>query len=219
MDKIKQEFQKYFDEEDKEKAVVFILDLLQRKQIDVIQLYTKVLTPVLNELTCDLEDQRICIWKEHVKTAIVRTIVENAYPYVLAKRDELNKPRKGTVAVVCPPEEYHDIGAKMIADFFTIGGFEAIFVGSGTPYKDFYNAISIIKPCMIAISVSNYYNLVATKRMIDAIKKETDHPIKIIVGGHAFASDGQEKARSINADLYLDSVDAIMNLLECGELA
>jgi methanogenic corrinoid protein MtbC1 len=219
MKEIREQFQKYFDEEDKEKAVLFILDKLKKKDIDVIDLYMQVLTPVLNELTCDLEDQRICIWKEHVKTAIERTIVESCYPYVLEKRDELQNTKKGIVAVVCPPNEWHDIGARMIADFFTISGFDTIFVGSGTPYQDFYNAITTIKPCLIAISISNYFNLVGAKRMIEEIKSKVDHPMKVIVGGNAFSQDGQQKAQSINADIYVRSVNDILEMSKCGDLS
>lgn len=217
MEKIRQEFTDYFYAEDKEKAVLFVLDLLKRQKIDIITLYNEILAPALNGLRCDLEDKRICIWKEHVKTAIIRTIVENCYPYVLAKRDEQHQQRKGKVAVVCPPEEYHDIGARIIADYFTIGGFDTVFVGSGTPYQDFYNAIAVIRPCLIAISVSNYFNLVATKRMIEELKAAVDYPVKIVVGGNAFADGAEHKVQTVKADYYARTYEDIINLIACGE--
>lgn len=219
MKEIKEQFQKYFDQEDKQNAVLFVLDCLKSNKIDVVDLYAYVLTPVLNELKCDIDDKRICIWQEHVKTAIVRTVVENCYPYVIAKKEQLNKRLDKKVAVVCPPDEYHDIGAKMIADLFTISGFDTIFVGSGTPYQDFYNAITLIKPCMVAISVSNYFNLVAAKRMIEEIKKTVDYPVKVIVGGHAFSQDGEAKAKAISADLFAKDFDDVLKMTECGVIA
>ena len=155
MEKIYNEFKVYFDEENKEMAVKYILEKLHNKEIDVVDLYSYVLTPLLNNIECKLEEERICIWKEHVKTAIVRTIVECSYPYVIEKKNALNKSIRGSAAVICPPDEYHDLGAKMVADFLTISGYNAIYVGGNTPYKDFYNAIDIVKPEVIAISVSN----------------------------------------------------------------
>ena len=66
MDRILQEFKGFFDNEDKENAVKYIISKLQSKEVDVIQLYSKILTPLLNNIQCDLKDKKICIWKEHV---------------------------------------------------------------------------------------------------------------------------------------------------------
>lgn len=210
------EFEVFFYEENKELALKYILDKLQKKEIDVTDLYCKILTPLLNNMTCKLEDKNICIWKEHVKTAMVRTIVECCFPYVLEKRDQLHLPKKGVVAILCPPEEYHDLGARMVADFFTISGYDAIFVGSSTPYKDFYNAIHVIKPSVVAISVSNHYNLFAAKRMIEEIKKKVEYPLKVVVGGYAFQDDPIHKSKSVGADYYTNSYEDILHLTDCG---
>lgn len=214
-DNIIKEFEIYFEEENKEEAVKYILSKLQAKEIDVIDLYSNILTPLLNNMQCKLADKRICIWKEHVKTAIVRTIVECCYPFVIQKRDELHIPKKGVAAILCPPDEYHDLGARMVADFFTIGGYEAIFVGSNTPYKDFYNAIDVIKPEVVAISVSNYYNLVAAKRMIEEIKNAVVQPLKVIVGGYAFHDD-DKKFKMVGADYYAKTYEDIMRIADGG---
>jgi len=211
MEHFLKQFEVYFEEENKEEAVKYVLKNLQLKELDVLDLYSNILTPLLNNMQCKLEDKRICIWKEHVKTAIVRTIVECCYPYVLQKRDELNIQKKGLVAVLCPPDEYHDLGARMVTDFFTLGGYEAIFVGSNTPYKDFYNAIEVIKPEMVAISVSNYYNLVATKKLIEEIKKAVKQPLKIVVGGYAFHDD-DNKYKMVGADFYAKTYEDIIHL-------
>ena len=212
MNQIKDEFSVLFEEENKEEAVVYVLNKLKSNEIDVIDLYTYILTPLLNHLTCKLEDKRICIWKEHVKTAIVRTIVECCYPYVLEKRNLLNSSKKGTAVILCPPGEHHDLGARMASDFFMINGYDTIFVGSSIPYEDFYNAIEIIKPTLVAISVSNYYNLVATKRMIQEIKQTTNYSMKIIVGGHAFQEAPENKVKAVGADFYVKSYEDILKL-------
>jgi methanogenic corrinoid protein MtbC1 len=211
MEEILKQYEKYFEDENKEEAIKYLLNKLQSKEIDVIDLYTKILTPLLNNMKCKLEDKRICIWKEHVKTAIVRTIVECCYPYVIQKRNEEQNEKKGVAAILCPPEEYHDLGARMVADFFTISGYDTIFVGSNTPYQDFYNAIHVIKPNIVAISVSNYYNLIAAKKMIEEIKKLVNHPIKIVVGGYAFHDD-DSKYKLVDADYYANSYEDIRRI-------
>lgn len=216
METIYNEFGVFFEEENKEEAVKYILNKLRAGEIDVVDLYTKILTPMLNHMTCKLADKRICIWKEHVKTAIVRTIVENCYSYIIEKRNRLNYPKRGVAAILCPPEEYHDLGARMVADFFTIAGYDSIYVGSNTPYQDFYNAVHVIKPEVVAISISNYYNLVAAKKMIEELKKALDYPLKIVVGGYAF-HENPEKYKLIGADYYAVSYEDILNLAK-GEV-
>ena len=211
MDTIFKEFQEFFEKEDKEGAVNYILAKLEGKEIDIIDLYGSILTPSLNHMKCSLADQRICIWKEHVKTGIVRTIVECCYPYVIQKRNALGLPRKGITAVLCPPEEYHDLGARMVADYFTIAGYDTVFVGSNTPYQDFYNAVHGIKPEIVAISVSNFFHLVAAKKMIEELTKVLNQPLKIVVGGYAFHDDDQ-KYKVVGADYYAKTFEDILNI-------
>lgn len=212
MNQIYNEFNQAFEKENKEEAVLFVLEKLQKKEIDVIELYSEILTPILNEMKCELEEKHICIWKEHVKTAIVRTIVECCYPYVIEKRLELNYPQRGIAVILCPPEEYHDLGARMVSDFFTICGAQSIFVGSNTPFNDFYNAIDIIKPAYVVISVSNYYNLVVTKKIIEKVKGAIVHPVKIIVGGNVFNSNPEEY-KTVGADYYAHTFEDIQNIV------
>lgn len=215
MEQILKDFKTFFEEENKEKSVNYILDKLQSKEIDVIELYTKILTPLLNNMECKLEDKNICIWNEHVKTAMVRTIVECCYPYIIEKRNQQNHIKMGVAAILCPPNEYHDLGARMVADFFTVCGYDAIFAGSSTPYQDFYNAMHVIKPKIVSISVSNYYNLVAASRMIKEIKTATEYPLKIVVGGHAFIGDEVNKMKAVGADYYAHTYEDILKLAEC----
>jgi len=216
MEQIMKEIETYFIDENKEEAVLYIMNKLRTKEIDVLDLYTNILTPLLTDMTCKLEDKRICIWKEHVRTGIARTIVESCYPFILEKRDSLKLPYRGVAAVLCPSDEYHDMGARMVADFLTVVGYHTIFAGCNTPYRDFHNAIHIIKPDLVAISVSDYYNLVAAKKMIDEIKKTVSKSIKIVVGGHAFYYDEANKLKMVGADCYANTYDDILKIAEDG---
>lgn len=53
---------------------------------------------------------------------------------------------------------------KEKADFYTLNGFDTVFVGANTPKEDFVSAINIIKPKYVVISVTNYYNIVNAER-------------------------------------------------------
>ena len=211
MNPYEETFGELLQSEKKEEAVRYALDLLSSGKVDLVTLYQEILTPTLNHMSCSLAEKQLCIWKEHVRTAIVRTIVECCYPYVVKELARVNPAKRGTAVVICPPEEYHDLGARMAADFFVLNGYETVFVGSNTPYQDFYNAADLIKPDVIAISVSNYYNIVATKKIIAELRLRTKGSSRIIVGGNAFA-DGAHTADVVGADRIVQSFEDIRNL-------
>lgn len=206
------EFLKYLEEENKQKVLQFVLSKLESKEIDIITLYNELLRPALNEMKCDGPEQ-FCIWKEHVRSSIIRALVENCYLYVLKERDEKFHTLKNDekVMVICPPEELHEIGPRMVADFFTLCGYNVTFIGANTPKKSFLSAINYLKPKYIAISVTNYYNIVATKTIIKEIHKQEYKDFKIIVGGHAFEKNPNIYSE-MGADLLLRSFEDIRSL-------
>jgi methanogenic corrinoid protein MtbC1 len=206
------EFLKYLEEENKEKVLQFVQSKLRSGEIDIITLYNELLKPALNDMKCGGTEE-FCIWKEHVRSSIIRAVIENCYTYLIKERDEkYNAKANGEkVMVICPPEELHEIGLRMVADFFTLCGYDAIFIGANTPKRSFLSAIDFIKPKYIAISVTNYYNLVATQKIIAEIKKQKYKDFKIIVGGHAFKRNPEMYAK-MGADLLLESFDDIRKL-------
>lgn len=211
------EFISYLDKKDREKCVNSVVLKLSNHEIDIITLYYEILSPALRERFCNNKKRAICVWEEHVRSSIVRTVIECCYPYVIKERNEkYGAPSRGSAIVVCPTEEYHEIGARMIADFFTLNGFDSYFIGANTPQDDILQAIDYVKPVYIAISTTNYYNLVAARNTIGKIreiKRTTRASFKIIVGGLAFQQN-PSVFREMGADMLLDTFEDIRNLAE-----
>ena len=211
------EFVSHLDREDRKACVDFALSRLSRQEIDIVSLYNEILTPALREHFCRDKQREICVWEEHVRTSIVRTVIECCYPYVIREKEKTHGTAyRGKVLVVCPPEEYHEIGARMVADFFTLCGFEATFIGANTPQADILEAIAYIKPRYLAVSVSNHYNLVAARRTLLKIREMRDRmggAFTIIAGGNAFRQN-PDVYREMGADVLLDTFDDIRTLTE-----
>lgn len=205
------EFLTYLEAEDKEKSVSYILSKLDSKEIDIVSLYSEILAPSINEMFCSLNNKSICVWQEHIRRSIIRTILECCYPYVLNERESRFMDYKGEkVLIICPPDELHEIGPRMTTDFFILSGYEAIFVASSTTENHFIEAIKVVKPRYIALSISNYPNLVIAKSIIDKIRS-TDKDIVIIVSGHAFEHNS-DIYKKVKADLYMETFEDIINL-------
>lgn len=204
----------YIEKEDKESAVEYAINLLNEGKIDILTLYRDILSPSLNNMFCNVDEKEIFVWREHVRSSIVRTIIECAYPYVIKEREKRGIKRKNQSAiVVCPQEEYHEIGARMAADFYTLLGFDTVFVGANTPKEDFVSAINVLKPKYVVISVTNYYNIVNAERAIKKLRQKANYDLRIIVGGYAFKSN-KEVYKKIGADYLLDTFEEIEEFIK-----
>ncbi len=198
-------------EENKEKALNLCLAALKEKSITIVDLYQSVLSPALNHVIEEYPHDEDLIWREHVRSGIVRNIVEAVFPYVLEERDKFAEANKGNVIVMCPEYEDHDLGARMISDFFTIVGFNSTFIGAKTPIKTILKAVEIISPKYLCISVTNYYNLISVKKTIESIKSSSDKNITFLLGGSAFISNPNDYIKA-GGDYLLNSFQDIEKL-------
>ena len=217
MNSLYEQFLSYLDQDDRYGCVELVLNKLSKNEVGIVTLYDEILAPSLRESFCQEKQRQICIWEEHIRTSIIRTVIECCYPYVIKERDEKYKPTpKGKVIIVCPTEELHEIGARMVADFFTLCGFDSMFVGANTPQSDILEAIEYAKPVYVAISVSNHYNLLAAHKMVQKIHELRENnraEFKIIVGGYAFEQN-PEMGKQMGADLLLATFDDICKLAQ-----
>jgi MerR family transcriptional regulator, light-induced transcriptional regulator len=204
-------FCSYLEKEDKQGCVELVLDAVGRKEIGVTDLYEKVLAPCLNNMMNREGKEELFIWNEHVRSSIIRTIIECCYPYVLKEIRESEQPMgKGKVLLVCPPEEYHELGARMGSDFFNMCGYSTVFVGSNTPVEVILSGLAVENPKYVVISASNYYNLVAARKITDAVHS-ADRSIKILASGYAFRHD-KSVCSVIGAIGVVNSIDDIIAL-------
>ncbi len=212
-----EEFVGHLAREDKPRCVELAISKLSQGDINVVTLYNEVLTPALNSARYSAEEGAVRVWEEHVRTSIVRTIVENAYPFVQREKKARNggAPRKAVI-VVCPTEEFHEIGARMVADFFELAGFDATFVGANTPQEEILEALAVLKPTYVAVSATNTYSLVPARRLLAQLRdlrERTGAGFQIIVGGHAFQKN-PVLVQEMGADLHLSTFADIRRLAE-----
>ncbi len=171
-----------FEKLEQEKCIELVNDALKNQSISIEDLYENVLRMSMSHLTDVESDVNHKIWKEHIQSGIIRSVIEMAYPYVLKQR---NKQASKRAAVICPDGEQHELGARMVSDYIRMMGFETFFVGRDTPRKELFDLINSLKLDLIAISVTNYYNLSKAVQMVSFI--ESNFPsIKLIVGGKGF---------------------------------
>jgi len=211
MDKLYKALLLALQNHDKETAVKLSISVLEDKVVDVVTLYEKILTPILNSVIEEFEDEDTLIWQEHIRSEIVISIIENSYPYVLRERDKLGLQNSEKVMLISPKYEDHIIGSKMAANIFTIAGYETVFIGANAPWSTVLKAIENKKPKYVSLSFSNFYNTVAARKTIDSIRQEFDYGIKFILSGYALRNDSN-LYKEIGGDIYVKSLNDIFSI-------
>ena len=200
------QFIQLLKDENKPEAVKFALKLLDDGILTIEQLYIELLVPSLQDFYCEIEDEDICIWKEHYRTSIIRTILECTYPYVIKRRSEVSIS-KAKIVVLTPAFEYHEIGAILNTNLMLLVGLDATYIGANTPKQDILSALRAFSPDYIALSVTNPYNIVITKQVTDEIKRFFPE-VKIILGGQAFKNESAIK--TLQYDQILQSYEDLI---------
>lgn len=199
------EFLSLLKKEDKEQSVLYALSLLETKKIEVEDLYKIFLAPSLMYFECNVDDVEVCIWKEHHRTSIIRTILESSYAYIVRRKEKI-KSKNLKVVVLTPSFEYHEIAAIMVSHFMLLEGFDSSYIGANVPKSDIISALRSYQPDFIAFSVTNPYNIVVTEQVCDEIKRFFPD-VKIILGGQAFKN--QVALSKIKYDYLLNDFDDI----------
>lgn len=148
--------------------------------VSIMDLYEEVLKNALYTVGQLWETNKISVATEHLATAITEGILNEHFEQLISKK-RYNKK----VVLTCVENEEHQVGIKMVADVFEMNGWESFFIGTGIPTNQLIGCIHEIKPDLIAISLSVYFNYSNLLKMLRALRSEFPM-LQIIVGGQAF---------------------------------
>ena len=168
----------------------------------ITSLYEEVIKKALYEVGRLWETNKISVATEHIATAITEGILNELFEQLISKTRFNRK-----VVVACVEKEQHQVGIKMVADVFEMKGWETYFLGTGIPNQELIRYIHEIKPDLLAISLTVYFNFTNLLTMLETVRKEFPE-LQIIIGGQAFKHvSGELIVRLGNAilltDLYL----------------
>lgn len=169
--------------------------------------YLEVIWPAMYRIGQLWESNQISVAEEHVATAIVGRVMAALYP-----RFALFETTKGKVIVSAGPNEFHEIGARMVADFMEMDGWDVTYLGANTPASELLHSIRQIKPFVVALSVATVFNLDSALQIIRMIHDDHEtRGIKIMVGGLAF--NGMPHLwQTIGADGYAADAESALRV-------
>lgn len=173
---------------DRAGAVNAALAAVDSGSLGIAELYTLVLGPLLADTGSAWQRGETMVWEEHLASATVRTIIESLAPRVLAQAAE--KPARDTVVLLaCPPEEYHDLGLRMLFDRFLLAGYPAFYLGADAPVPEILRAAQTLGAGLVVLSASTHFHRVSLRQVVEDIVCELPGRAQVAVGGPAFEGE------------------------------
>jgi methanogenic corrinoid protein MtbC1 len=178
--------------------------------VPVKDIYINVFQPVQYEIGRLWQTNKISVAQEHYCTGATQLVMYQLYPYLFTGE----KKEKKKVAT-CVPGELHEMGARMVTDFFEMSRWDTYYLGANMPIESLIRYLIEIKPQCLAISATMTFHVSAVELMIKSIRSAPDisSDLKIIVGGYPFKITSDLWVR-VGADGYASGADEATKLAE-----
>ena len=181
----------------RKKATDFILKLAD-DGMPLNKIYIDIFQNSQYEIGRLWEENKVSVAQEHYCTATTQMIMSMLYPRLFST-ERIHK----NVVATCVGSELHEIGIRMVADFFEMNGWNSYYIGANTPTNAILESIEMNKADILALSVTLTPHINRAKEIILEVKKV--HPnVKVMVGGYPFIQDS-ELWKKIGADSVASS--------------
>jgi len=172
-------------------------------------IYLNVFQPCQREIGRLWQTNQISVAQEHYCTAATQMIMSQLYPNIFAT--EKNGRR---MVATCVGGELHEIGARMVADFFEMEGWDTYFLGANTPMESILRAIVDRGADVLAISATMTFHIDKVASLITEVRKAgLDGKTKILVGGYPF-NIAPNLWHSVGADGYARDAQQALRMVE-----
>ncbi len=184
-----------------------VVNGLLNKKFDIKTIYNEIIQKSMVRVGQLWDKCRISVADEHVATEITKemlSIINMSKP----EGDSVGK----SIVITCVQKEYHELGPKLIADFFEFKGWNSTFVGANTPPKEFLKLVGERKPDLIGISNNFYFNVTKLFELIEMLKHHNPDQ-QIIIGGQGPKNCYVDVISKYPDVRYLNTLDELENYL------
>ncbi len=150
---------------------------------------------------------RITVAQEHYCTAATQLIMSQLYPHIFS-----TAKNGRTMVAACIGGDLHEIGVRMISDFFEMEGWDTFYLGANNPIAGIVGAVIERRADLLAISATITVHVRGVAELIAAVRKNPACAhVKIIVGGYPFNA-APDLWQTIGADGCARSADEAIAL-------
>jgi len=142
------------------------LNVFQRSQYEIGRLW---------------HSNKVSVAQEHYCSAATQLIMSQLYSHIFTTEKTGRK-----LVAACVGGELHEIGIRMVADFFEMEGWDTYYMGANTPASSIIEAIEKHEADVVGISASMPFHRSALKELVSNIREfDPNRKVNILVGGYA----------------------------------
>jgi methanogenic corrinoid protein MtbC1 len=148
------------------------------------EIYLQVFQRSQHEIGRLWQTNQLSVAQEHYCTAATQLIMSQLYPYIFA-----SEKNGRTLVATCVSGDLHEIGVRMVSDFFEMEGWDTFYLGASTPKPDLLRTLAQRRADVLAISATMTFHVRAVADLIEAVRSEHGDRVKVLVGGYPFNVD------------------------------
>lgn len=179
---------------DRHRASRLVLDAVE-SGTEIRSIYLDVFQRCQWEIGRLWQLNRVSVAQEHFCTAATQLVMSQLYDRIFST-DKLGR----TLVAACATHDLHELGIRMVSDFFEMEGWDTYYLGADTPVADIVGECIDRRADVLAVSLTIGAQLDQVRAVIDAVRAESRcAATRILVGGYPFALD-PDLWRKIGAD-------------------
>jgi methanogenic corrinoid protein MtbC1 len=149
-------------------------------------------------------DKHITVGAEHYCTAATQQIIAGLYQRIFSA-----VPDGRRMVMACASTELHELGARMVADFLQLEGWDTIYLSANVPTDSIISEVVESDADLLAISVSMPDKVPIVEDIIRRVRTDVARQVPIMVGGGPFNAS-PDLWRRVGADACgADAADAV----------
>ena len=171
--------------------------------------FQQVIQPSMYEVGTRWEEGRLSVAREHLAFAIVARALA-----VKHSRMTVTSEPRGLAVVTAVDNEYHELGAWMVATVLELADWEVHYLGANTPTESLVELIAELRPSFVALSITMPFNLTEVGKIMGRIRSDPGlAETRVIVGGLVFHYM-PEIQECLGADAYGANCGEIVDIVE-----
>lgn len=166
---------------ERQQATRLIHDLVE-EDADIRDIYLNIFQTSQREIGRLWQTNQVTVAQEHYCTAATQQIISQLYPYIFATTRGGRK-----MVMACASAELHELGARMVADFFEMDGWDTYYLGANVPAGSILSEIRDSGADLLGLSVSLPDKVPLAAEIIKEVRgADFGRPVAILVGGRPF---------------------------------
>jgi methanogenic corrinoid protein MtbC1 len=190
---------------DREKAWAVITQTVT-SGVPVRDIYLQVFQPVLRETGRLWQIGDAGIAQEHFVTASILLFISRLHDQIHSAARKTGRRGK-TLVAGCVSDELHDVGIRIVADFFEMDGWDTYYIGGNIPAQSLLEAVQNQNADVVALSSTMAFHLPVVHYLVRSLRADPKtRDVKIIVGGYPF-NIVPELWKQVGADAFAGNAE------------